>query len=201
MHQFMNTHHAELDSYWNTNKVLGDGIIDGERALIRLKLHHSQERYFHREELFPIATPSGTRTYFHAKPYILIPDMTLTFAPYRHPAPDGSIGKVINTDVTKLKPRDIGNAQAWYYPTEKALVLWECFLEAPYRQKDPRADKLHTFLWQGFEQTLRHQLPDVTRIYTTFEPLYEWPAFTQFLESQGYHPSGPVAFVKEVGRH
>ncbi len=198
--QAMNTYHYELDDYWTHNKVLGDGVVDGERALIRLKLHHSQERYFHREELFPIAAAPGTRTYFHAKPYILIPNMTLTFAPYRTPTPDGSIGEVINTDVTKLKPREIGNAQAWYYPTEKALVLWECFLEAPYRQPDPRADSLQTLVWQGFEHTLLHQLPEATRIYSTFEPLYERPVFTQFLESQGYQLCSPVAFVKELGR-
>src|SRR3712207_466350 len=108
MHWLMNIHHYELDSYWNTNKVLGDGSIDGERALIRLKLHRSQECYYHKEELFQLSSRTGERIYFHAKPYILIPDMTLTFAPYRTPAPDGSIGKVINTDVTKLKPREIG---------------------------------------------------------------------------------------------
>src|SRR3712207_8126706 len=39
------------------------------------------------------------------------------------PRDDGAIGNVLNTDVTKLKPREIGNAQAWYYPAEKALVL------------------------------------------------------------------------------
>ena len=48
MHRFMNTHHYELDDYWNSNKILGDGIIDGERSLIRLKLHRSQERYYHK---------------------------------------------------------------------------------------------------------------------------------------------------------
>ena len=196
----MNTQHYEFDDYWNSNQVLGDGSIEDDRTLIRLKLHRSQERYFHQEELFPIATSPGTRTYFHAKPYILIPDMTLTFAPYRTPAPDGSIGEVINMDVTKLKSREIGNAQAWYYPAEQALVLWECFLEAPYRQPDPQADKLHTLVWQGFEHTLGQQLPEVTRIYTTFEPIYPRPMFAQFLATQGYHPCGPVAFVKEVGR-
>ncbi len=199
MHHFMNTHHNEFDNYWNSNTILGDGMIDGERSLIRLKLHRSDEQYYYKQELFPLSSRTGERIYFHAKPYILIPDMTLTFAPYATPAPDGSIGEV-TTDVTKLKPREIGNAQAWYYPAEKALVLWECFLEAPYRQKDPRADSLHTLVWQGFEHTLLNQLPEATRLYTTFEPIYERPVFTQFLENQGYQPCGPVAFVKELGR-
>ncbi len=38
----MNTHHAELDSYWHTNTVLGDGMIEGERD--RLSLIFSTER-------------------------------------------------------------------------------------------------------------------------------------------------------------
>jgi hypothetical protein len=39
-----------------------------------LRLHQSEERAYHAESLFPIAIKRGdTRTYFHAKPYILIP--------------------------------------------------------------------------------------------------------------------------------
>ncbi len=49
-------------------------MIDGEHSLIRLKLHRSQERYYHKEELFPLSSRTGERIYFHAKPYILIPE-------------------------------------------------------------------------------------------------------------------------------
>ncbi len=191
----------DIDTYWNFNKVIGEGTIEGTHSLISLKLHRSEEKYdkppLH--ELFSLSSRRGTRIYFHAKPYILIPDMTLTFAAYPKPAPGGAIGEVISTDVTKLKVREIGTAQAWYYPAENALVLWECFLEAPYRTAaHPAEDALLTLLWQGFEQTLQKQLPDVSRIYTTFEPIYERPAYTQFLATQGYQQCGPVSFVKEV---
>src|SRR3712207_219284 len=142
----------DIDTYWNNNIVLGNGIIDGEQSLIRLKLHRSDETYSYTHELFPLSSRRGKRVYFHANPYILIPDMTLTFALSPTPAPDGAIGTVMSTDVKKLKPLEIGNAQAWFYPAEKALVLWECFLEGPYRTAaDPQQDTLHTTVWTSFE--------------------------------------------------
>ena len=38
------------------------------------------------------------------------------------------LGKTINSRVEGVRHHDIGNAQAWYYPEDKVLVLWECFL-------------------------------------------------------------------------
>src|SRR3712207_1877864 len=98
----------DIDTYWNSTIVLGEGKIDGEQALIRLRLHRSDETYSYTHELFPLSSRRGKRIYFHANPYILIPDMTMTFAAHRHPAPDGAIGTVISTDVKKLKPLEIG---------------------------------------------------------------------------------------------
>jgi hypothetical protein len=68
--------------------------------------------------------------------------MTLTIGLTRPKADSDEIGRVIGSDVTKLQEREIGNAQAWYYPAEKALVLWECYLFEPYAQKDPCNDPL-----------------------------------------------------------
>jgi hypothetical protein len=62
------------DSYWTHTLILGEGDVQGHKSLIRLRLHQSEERAYHAESLFPIAIKRGdTRTYFHAKPYILIP--------------------------------------------------------------------------------------------------------------------------------
>jgi hypothetical protein len=197
----MSNQHQTIDTYWNSNHVIGDGIIGDEKSLIRLKLHRSEERYFHKEELFPLSTRTGTRIYFHAKPYILIPDITLTIATYPRPAKDGAIGEVIGSDVKKLKPLEIGNAQAWYYPAETAVVLWECFLESRFSQHaDPRKDALLTTLWTGFERLLLEQLHPVERIYTTWEPIYERPVFAKFLAQQGFRKVGNIAFVKKVSQ-
>jgi hypothetical protein len=190
---------TDPDPFWTHNLILGEGDIDGHKSLIRLHMHRSEERYEHTiDELFPFSTRRGNRSYFLAKPYILIPRMTLTFGLTRPKADSDEIGRVIGSDVTKLQEREIGNAQAWYYPAEKALVLWECFLEQPYRQEDPRKDALLITVWQEFEKTLLKELPDTARVYTTYEPIYDRKVYKAFLTKQGYRPIEKAVFVKEV---
>ncbi len=73
------------------------------------------------------------------------------------------------------------------------------FFEAPYRTThNPTDDTLLATVWRGFEDIHCSQLPDVSRIYTTYEPIYERPVYEQFLAAQGYTQCGTVAFVKEV---
>jgi hypothetical protein len=187
------------DPYWTHNPVIGEGDVLGQKSLIRLHLHRSEERAYHGESLFPIAVKRGdTKTYFHAKPYILIPRMTFTIGLTRPKADSDEIGRVIGSDVTKLKELEIGNAQAWYYPAEKALVLWECYPYEQYAKEDPRNDPLLATLWQGFEKLLLKELPDTTRIYTEYEPIYANQVYQTFLAKQGYRAIDKGAFVKEV---
>jgi hypothetical protein len=197
----MSNQHHEIDTYWNSNLVIGEGEIEGKRSLIRLKLHRSDDKYYSPHELFPLSSRRGQLVYFHAKPYILIPKITLTVALSRPKADTGEIGKVIGANVQHLQQRDIGNAQAWYYPADKALVLWECFLEEPYQTApDPRHDAVFTMVWTGFERLLLEQLHPVERIYTTYEPIYERPVFAKFLATQGFRKQGNITFVKEVSQ-
>ncbi len=69
-----------------------------------------------------------------------------------------------------------------------------------YSQQDLRTDSLAAMVWHGFEQGLLklEELRDAERIYTTYEDMYEWPVWEQFLTAQGYRKVGAVAFVKEV---
>ncbi len=190
-----------IDTYWTHNIILGEAdvpTIRFGRSLIRLHLHRSEEKYYEKHELFPLSSRTGVQIYFHAKPYILIPNITLTIALTPPKADSAEIGKVVDSNVKDLRELEIGNAQAWYYPADRALILWECFLEQPYRQKDLLADSLATMLWQSFEKELLRQLPDTERIYTTYEPIYERPIWEKFLTTQGYHHVEKVAFAKEV---
>jgi hypothetical protein len=181
-----------FDYYWTHN-------LQGHKPLIRLHLHRSEESAYHDESLFPVTTKRGdTRIYFHAKLYILIPHMTVTIGLTKPKVDSDEIGRVIGSDVTKLQEREMGDAQAWYYPQEKALVLWECYLFEPYAKIDPLKDVLLTTVWQGFEKLLLKELPDTTRIYTTYEPNYERPVYKTFLRKMQYRPVEKVAFVKEV---
>jgi len=187
------------DPYWTHNPVIGEGDVQGQKSLIRLHFHQLEERAYHGESLFPIAVKRGdTKIYFHAQPYILIPRITLTVGLTRPKADSDEIGRVIGSDVTKLQEREIDNAQAWYYPAEKVLVLWECYLFEPYAQKDPGNDPLLATLWRGFEKALLKGLPDTAKIYTTYEPIYDRPVYVTFLAKHGYRPVEKVAFVKEV---
>jgi hypothetical protein len=188
------------DPYWTHTRMLGEGDVEGHKALIRLHLHRSEEQTYHTETLFPLAIKRGDRrTYFHAKPYILIPQMTVTVGLTKPKAESDEIGRVIGADVTKLQEQEIGNAQAWYYPKDKALVLWECYLFDPYRTKDSRKDSLLSAVWQGFEDALLKELPDASRIYTTYELIYDRPVFKTFLCEMQYRPREKAVFVKEVG--
>jgi hypothetical protein len=100
--------------------------------------------------------------------------------------------------VTNLQERELGNAQAWYYPEEKALVLWECYLFEPFRKDNPLKDPLLAIVWAGFENALLKALPNITKIYTTYEPIYDRLVYKTFLKKMQYRPLEKVAFVKEV---
>ncbi len=104
--------------------------------------------------LVPMTRTPGTITSFHAKPYLLEPEMTLDVALHLRPSPAGEIGRVIGGDTTGARRREVGQAQAWYYPADHTIVVWECFLGDRYRENDPLADIALREVWHGFEQTL-----------------------------------------------
>jgi hypothetical protein len=67
---------SDFDLYWTHTRTLGEGDVAGQKSLIRLHLHQSEEPFYHHEKLFPIVShrhgerpPRGAkRTYCHAKP-------------------------------------------------------------------------------------------------------------------------------------
>ncbi len=166
----------------------------------RLRAHVSEERYDDKHELFPLSQRTGELTYVMARPFLLEPEMILTVALGPQPDPEGAIGHVTGSEVKRLRALEIGNAQAWYYPADRTIVLWECFLEAPFRTNDPATDPVHTLVWQGFESFLRGRFPEATRFVTTIEPIYERPVYQAFLEQQGYRSIAAVAFEKVLAR-
>ena len=190
------------DILWPHRAIIGEAdvpTIRSGRCLIRLKFYRSDETYSNHDDLVvPLSNRSGRRIYFGAKSYILIPDITLTIALTPSKAYGAETAKIIDTDFKQLQELEIGTAQAWYYPTENALVLWECFLQQPYRQQDLLADSLAATVWQGFEKELLTHLPDTERIYTTYETIYERPVWEAFLTAQGYQKVERMAFLKEV---
>jgi hypothetical protein len=139
------------------------------------------------------------RVYVHGKPYILVPDITLTVALHPQPAADGAIGEVSGFEWVGMRHEEIGQAQAWCYPADGLVVLWECFPEERYRaSEDPTRDATLHALWAGFEGWLADRFPDARRLVTTWEDLYARPRWEAFLEGRGYRSVAPAAFERPL---
>lgn len=166
---------ADRDPFWNFDEDIGEGIFFGEPTAIRLMAHVAQERYRHNsdlDEIVPLQAKSGNRIYILATPYILLPDYRLTVEPYPRPRKQGAIGEVVGSDWIGMRQQVVGQAQAWHYPEDRTIILWECFLDDWCRQEDPRSDETHKAAWLGFERFLVRHLPNTERIATpSWEPL------------------------------
>lgn len=190
--------------FWQFDEEIGEGRFFDEQHTVRLKAHISPERYCHTsplDEIIPLDTKKGTRIYVMAKPYILEQDYRLSIGLYPQPTEQGAIGEVTQADWEGMRGREVGHCQAWLYPEERTLILWECLIEHWYRGQDPRTDETLRTVWLGFEGFLLKHLPAVERIATPgWEPIYEddrdaWP---QFLEMVGYKRIDKMAFGKDV---
>ena len=179
-----------------------------EPRMVQGKLYLSQETYDHSfvNDIIPSTSKRGTRHYVHMKPYVLEPEMFMTVGLYPKPKhyadQDDAIGEVLKTEVKGMRQHELGNAQAWYYPVDKMIVLWECFLESSFRTHPLAADPHMRQLWQAFEHWLVKQFPDATRIATPFnDPIaHSVEEYQTFLRSLGFTPSprAPAAFEKPV---
>src|SRR2546423_6189578 len=70
------------------------------------------------------------------------------------------IGEVIGSNHQGFREAQVGNAQAWYYPAEKTIVLWECFFDDRFRKRPLPEDVNMQKLWQSFEHWLLQKFPD-----------------------------------------
>jgi hypothetical protein len=112
------------------------------------------------------------------------------------------VGRVRGGGFHGWRRRDVGTAQAWLYPAEGTLVVWEALLDERHRAgAAPLRDPAQGLLWEGFEAVLLRQLVPwgrVERLVTTWEDAYPRPAWWTFLDEHGYLERPPVAFVKRL---
>ena len=82
----------------------------------------------------------------------------------------------------------IGNAQAWYYPADRTIVLWECYLHKFARDHSLLEDPNMKHMWKSFEHFLIEQFPGATQIATPFsDPIADSiEEYQTFLRSLGY---------------
>lgn len=180
----------EEDPYWQLDLAIGEGHFYRDQLFtIRLRLHTSEEKFRDHQDLVPLVHKTGQRTYVLARPYILEPEITLTLGVYPKPTEQGAIAEVVGSDWVGFRHRDIGNAQAWYYPADRLLMVWECYLFEWCYQEDPRTDENLKALWTGFERHLLGQFPGTQQIVTpAWEDIYQRALWQEFLILHGYRP-------------
>ena len=92
----------------------------------------------------------------------------------------------------------IGKCQAWYYPADTTIVIWECFLDSAFRSNAaPGEDTNMQRLWQSTEKYFAKTFPRADWIVSPFdEPLLQREEYQAFLTSLGYEPVAKAAYGK-----
>lgn len=195
------------DSYWTHDTFLFHGTFQyyrQESRPVRGKLHVSEESYdatssLEREYL---TLTRGRRSYVHLQPYVIEPELVIGVAlspktAKQYADTPESIGTTTGTRVTGYRDRQIGNAQAWYYPEDRLLVLWECLLDEFVRDVPLREDTHMSALWTGFEGWLRKRYPQAERLVTPWmDPIWIPEEYQTFLTARGYTNDKPGLFTK-----
>src|SRR5262245_40619604 len=171
------------------------------------RFHTSEESYQVSlpHEIIPISQRRGTRIYVIMQPYVVEPKLTLTIGLYNKPKhyadQESPIGETIGTpQVEGFREAQVGNAQAWYYPADKTIVLWECFFDSRFRKHPFATDTNMQQLWQGFERYLTQKFPQASTLATPFnDPIAESiEEYQGFLKNLGYSPLADAAYGKKV---
>lgn len=200
--------------YWTHDTSLFTGTFryfGKEPVLVRGKVHLADESYSKTDadlEIVPLTQKKGQSTYVNIRAYVLVPDITLTIGLYPHPKQHAdqppTIGEVIDSqEKPQMREQEIGDGQAWYYPHDKAIVLWECSLYRHFAEAPIEQDQNMQGLWTGFEQFLIAQFPEATQIATTYaDPDYQTEQYQEFLTALGYsaHPTASAAWSKALQR-
>ena len=188
----------EDDAYWDADEAIGVVRIGDRDYMLRLQARISSERYSRAEgdELIALGARQGIRTHIHAKPYLLYPDYRATIALGDRPDPTGV---VTDGEWTGMRRQPIGTAQARYYPKDRVLILWECFLDQGHTTADRTDDPNLRTLWTGVERFLLHCCPGAARLVTPgSDPMYATEPYRRFLGELGYARLGTAAFGKPL---
>ena len=187
----------EQDTYWQETTNLFTGTFSSFRnngeplpVPVHAKIHRSIEEYHDREaEIVPIKNSKGERIYFHIQPYVEEPNSY---------ADTDAIGPVQDSRVEEFRPAPVGKCQAWYYPADTTIVVWECFLDRAFRSNtSPAGDPNMQKLWQTLEKYFAKKFPRADRIVTPFDdPQFEREAYQAFLTFLGYEPVAKAAYGK-----
>jgi hypothetical protein len=172
------------------------------------RFHISEEQFIaSKHEIIPITEKGGMCTYVMMQPYVRKPILTIPVGRYdkpkRYADQNSAIGKTIGQPKqVGFREVQVGNAQAWYYHTDKIIVLWECFFDRGLRTHPFAGDANMHNLWKGFEHWLVKQFPQATTLAMPFnDPIAESiDEYQAFLKTLGYSPLAQAAFGKTVSK-
>jgi len=171
---------------------IGTNAVTQHGAAIYLDLHEGAGRYdadFHRLEDPFLTQKAGEQVYFHAKPYYNEPEFQVVVALYHQPQ-GSAIGQVRAVRQVNTKHVHIGQAQAWFYPADRLLVLWECYLFDWCRTGAPAQDVRHVAVYQAFERWLITRCQPSLIVSPAWEPVYHKQLWQEFQAQQGYTIQG-----------
>jgi hypothetical protein len=170
------------------------------------RFHTAQETYLGAaSELVPLKHKKGQCIYIMMQPYVLEPRLTISVAldhtPKKYADQESPIGRTVGQpQMDGFREEQVGNAQAWFYPEDKMIVLWECFFDSRSRRYPLAEDENMQKLWNGFERWLIREFPTAETIATPLDDpiahsIAEYQAFLQVL---GYEPIAEAAYGKKV---
>jgi hypothetical protein len=128
------------------------------------------------------------------QPYVREPILTLTVGLYKQPKTDH------DQDRRGGREAPVGHAQAWYYPADTTIVLWESFFDERFHSHPLPTDTNTHNLWQAFEHWLIKTFPNATTLATPFnDPIAgSIEEYQAFLRKLGYSPITEAVFGKRV---
>jgi hypothetical protein len=161
------------DPFWIHDTKLFDGTFRyyrNKKQEVRGKIHISNEKYNFHEfghslERYALKSAKGTRTYILMQPHVREPNVYMTVAlnPKQYADIGQVLGKTAGAQVQGFRDVRIGNAQAWYYPDDKVLLLWDCYLYEFVRDLPLRKDPNMLQLWTDFEEWLINRYPEAEK--------------------------------------
>jgi len=148
-----------VDDYWQREDHVARLMLPPRdyEAEVFFLWHTTREEYGknHREIGLKL-NDAGLRDYVHVKACYYSPRIVLTIGltPPVETELGEEIGQVTDSRVEGRDRQEIAGLQAWYYPSEKTLMLWEVDVFGQYSADDPTQDFLLGSLWHFFEQGL-----------------------------------------------
>src|SRR5215469_14136070 len=158
--------------YWTLDTSLFEGhfpYFGNSPVSVRGKVHRSEEKYRLQKaerDREPVHILRGTRQSIDMRPFVAVPNVTLTIDLCEWPTTESALGTVLNALEPKSPRVDIGQVQAWYYPQDHLIVLWECFLHEFVCEKPLLEDSNMRALWESVARFLHERFPEAARITT-----------------------------------